>query len=304
LLLRSVSRGVSARRLLDRASALRRARAGERRPRAAWSVLTAVLVLVGRAAPSVALVALSVAPVVAAAQQPGRAPATAGVASPTAAFATRGQLSQALAAAERRGARDDAARIRTRLAAGDFRAGDRLAVTLTVDSTRQLELVVRDSQRVEVAPLGDVYLRGVLRSEAQPVMLRFFQRYYRSPEVRVQPLLRVGFLGAVGKPAYYSVPPDVPVADALVSAAGGAAPNADLGRIEIRRGNERVVDRKGYTRAARDGLTFSDLDVRSGDEVRVPEKKRRDTFQIVQVAFFAISALTSLLFLVRAFYNN
>jgi protein involved in polysaccharide export with SLBB domain len=219
LLLRSVSRGVSARRLLDRASALRRARAGERRPRAAWSVLTAVLVLVGRAAPSVAL-------------------------------------------------------------------------------------VVRDSQRVEVAPLGDVYLRGVLRSEAQPVMLRFFQRYYRSPEVRVQPLLRVGFLGAVGKPAYYSVPPDVPVADALVSAAGGAAPNADLGRIEIRRGSERVVDRKGYTRAARDGLTFSDLDVRSGDEVRVPEKKRRDTFQIVQVAFFAISALTSLLFLVRAFYNN
>jgi len=289
LTLRFVSRDVPPRRLLRPVSVLRRALGGAR---TAWFVWAALTLAVAAAAPGRV------------AAQAGRAPVTRGSTSPTAVYATRAQLTQALADAERRGARDDAARIRSRLASGDFRPGDRLAVTLTVDSTRQFELVVRDSQRVEVPPLGDLYLRGVLRSEAQPVALRFFQRYYRNPEVRAQPLLRVGFLGAVGKPAYYSVPPDVPVADALVSAAGGAAPNADLGRVEIRRGSERVVDRKAYSRAARDGLTFSDLGVRSGDEVRVPERKRRDVFQIVQVAFFAISALTSLLFLVRAFYNN
>jgi protein involved in polysaccharide export with SLBB domain len=267
----------------------RRVLGGARAVRLAWAVLT--------------FAAAAAAPGLVAAQA-GRAPTAGGSVSPAAVYATRAQLTQALADAERRGSRDDAARIRSRLASGDFRAGDRLAVTLTVDSTRQLELVVRDSQRVEVPPLGDLYLRGVLRSEAQPAALRFFQKYYKNPEVRVQPLLRVGFLGAVGKPAYYSVPPDVPVADALVSAAGGAAPNADQGRIEIRRGSERVVDRKAYTQAARDGQTFADLGVRSGDEVRVPEKKRRDVFQIAQIAFFAVSALTSLLFLIRAFYNN
>lgn len=222
----------------------------------------------------------------------------------TTAFATRAQLTQALANAERRGSRDEAARIRQRLAAGDFHAGDRLSVTLTIDSTRQLELVVRDSDRVEVAPLGDLTLTGVLRSEVQPAMLRFFQKYYKNPEVRVQPLLRVGFLGAVNKPAYYSVPADLPIADALVSLAGGPAGNADPGKIEVRRGSDRVLDRNAYKRAARNGLTFSDVGVRSGDEVRVEEKKNRSAWQITQTVFFGISALTSLLFLIRAFYNN
>jgi protein involved in polysaccharide export with SLBB domain len=237
--------------------------------------------------------------------QVARTPATAssGV-SANAAYATRDQLSHALADAERRGARADAAVLRERLTGGDFRAGDRLAVTLTVDSTRQLELVVRDSQRVEVPPLGDLSLRGVLRSEAQPAVLRFFQRYYKNPDVRVQPLLRIGLLGAVNKPAYYSVPPDVPIADALVSYAGGTAGNADPSRVEVKRGGARVIDRHAYKRAARDGHTFADAGLRSGDEVQVAERKNRSTGQIVQNVFFGVSALTSLLFLVRAFYNN
>ncbi len=258
----------------------------------AWAVLALAACVAAFGAPA------------ALAAQGGRAPAGEPVVSATTVYATRAQLALALASAERRGARADAARIRERLAAGDFRAGDRLAVTLTVDSTRQFELVVRDSQRVEVPPLGNVYLRSVLRSEAQPAMLRFFQRYYKNPEVRVQPLLRVGFVGAVAKPAYYSVPADIPVADALVNAAGGPAGNGDPGKIEVRRAGQRVVDRKAYQRAARDGLTFSDLGIRSGDEVRVPERKNRSAFQILQGVFFGVSALTSLLFLIRAFYND
>jgi hypothetical protein len=42
----------------------------------------------------------------------------------------------------------------------------------------------------------------------------------------------------------------------------------------------------------------------SGDEVRVPERKQRSTGQIVQTVFWGVSALTSVLFLIRAFYNN
>jgi protein involved in polysaccharide export with SLBB domain len=209
-----------------------------------------------------------------------------------------------LADAERRGARAEAARIRERLTNGDFRVGDRLAIALTIDSTTQFEAVVRDSQRVEITPLGSVYLRGVLRSEVQAAVRRFYLRFYRDPNVRVQSLVRVGFLGAVAKPAYYSVPPDLPIADALTSAAGGPAGNADLSRVEVRRGNERVLDRKAYQRAARDGLTFSDAGLRSGDEVRVPERKVRSAFQTFQTVFFGVSALTSLLFLIRTFYND
>lgn len=220
-------------------------------------------------------------------------------------YATRAALTQSLADAQRRGARDEAARLRERLAYGDMRPGDRLAVTLTVDSTRQLDLVVRDSQRVEVPPFAPLSLHGVLRSELQPVMLRYFRQYYRNPDVRVQPLVRVGVLGAVQKPGYYAIAPDAYVTDLLTEkGGGGAAGNADQGKIELKRGGQKILDRKGYKRAAREGLTLADAGVRSGDELQVPERKNRSTTQILQNVFFGISALTSVFFLIRAFYNS
>jgi protein involved in polysaccharide export with SLBB domain len=236
--------------------------------------------------------------------QPGRAGTTVGGVGAATAFATRAQLQAALAGAERTKATAEATRLRRRLTEGDFRPGDRLVVTITLDSTTQTELVVRDSQRVDIPPLGSLSLAGVLRSEAQPALLRFLQRYYRNPDVRVQPLVRLGVFGAVGKPGYYSVAPDAPLADAAVSAAGGPGPLADLGKVEVRRGSARVLDRGAYQRAARDGLTLSEAGVVSGDEVRVPERKQRSTGQIVQTVFWGVSALTSVLFLIRAFYNN
>jgi protein involved in polysaccharide export with SLBB domain len=250
-----------------------------------------------------ALVAAIAGPALGAAGTAGAQPA-ASAARPSA-YATRAALTQSLADARRRGARDEADRLRERLTAGDMRPGDRLAVTLTVDSTRVLDLVVRDSQRVDVPPFAPLSLRGVLRSELQPAVLRYFRQYYRDPDVRVQPLLRVGVLGAVGRPGYYAIAPDAFVTDLLTEkGGGGAAGNADQGKIELKRGSQKVLDRKGYQRAAREGLTLADVGVRSGDELRVPERKNRSSGQIIQNVFFGISAVTSLLFLVRAFYNN
>jgi protein involved in polysaccharide export with SLBB domain len=100
--------------------------------------------------------------------------------------------------------------------------------------------------------------------------------------VRVQSLIRVGFLGAVGKPGYYNVPPDAPVAEALTANAGGLAGNGDPKRIEIKRGSQRLYDRKGYERVAREGLTFGEAGLRSGDEIAVGEKKQRNFGQILQ----------------------
>jgi protein involved in polysaccharide export with SLBB domain len=249
-----------------------------------------------------AVVAAALGPAPAAAQA-GRAPA-AGATASTGPFATRAQLQAALADAERRRATSEATRIRQRLTNGDFRAGDRLVLTIMLDSTSQSELVVRDSQRVDLPPLGSTSLYGVLRSEARPAMLRFLQKYYRNPDVRVEPLVRVGFTGAVAKPGFYSVPPDAPLADVLVSAAGGPVGSADIGKIEVRRGQQRVVDRDAYKRAARDGITVADAGVVSGDEVRVPERKNRSTGQVVQTLFWGVSAVTSLIFLIRTFYTD
>jgi protein involved in polysaccharide export with SLBB domain len=137
------------------------------------------------------------------------------------ATATRAALTAALADAERRGDRASASGIRRRLTEGDVGPGDRLVVTLTLDTIASYEVVVRDSQRVEIPALGAFSLRGVLRSELPEAFRRFYLQYYRNPDVRVQSLVRVGFLGAVQKPGYYNLPPDAPVAEAFLTNAGG-----------------------------------------------------------------------------------
>jgi protein involved in polysaccharide export with SLBB domain len=220
------------------------------------------------------------------------------------ASATRAGLTAALAAAERRGDRAASAAIRQRLTEGDVGPGDRLAVTLALDTVSRQELVVRDSQRVDVLPLGSFSLRGVLRSELPDAFRRFYLQYYRNPEVRVQTLVRVGFLGAVQKPGYYTVAPDAPIADAFTASAGGPAGNADPKKIEVKRAGRRLLDRKGYERVAREGLTFDEAGLRSGDEVHVGERKSRNTGQIIQTSVFALSALISLVFLIRSAYGN
>jgi protein involved in polysaccharide export with SLBB domain len=213
--------------------------------------------------------------------------------------ATRAALTAAAADAERRGDRATAAVLRERLAVGDLRPGDRLVVQLTTDTIARYEFVVRDSQRVDVPPLGSVSLRGVLRSELQSAMQRFYTQYYRNPQVRVEPLIRIGVMGAVANPGFYSVPPDMPVADVLRERAGGTAGNARMDRIEIKRGGERVVDRGSYQRAARDGLTFDDLNLRSGDEIQVPGQNRRNWWQTVRIVTSVIFALVAVLGLIR-----
>ena len=227
---------------------------------------------------------------------------TGGPVSSTTPLASRAALTAALTAAERRGAQKEAAAIRDRLREGDFHVGDVLAITITIDSTRTNQLPVRDSLLVDLSPLGRLPLRGVLRSEVRDVVQRFYDQFYRRPEIRVQPLIRVGFLGTVPKPGYYIVAPDAPVADAFSREAGGPAQNADLKRIEVKRGPEVLLDGSGYERTARDGLTFDQLTLRSGDEIHVPLRKRNNTFRTVRIVAISLGVITTILGLIRSYY--
>lgn len=228
--------------------------------------------------------------------------ASGGPVTSTTVAATRAELTAAAAAAAGRHDQREVAAIRDRLRYGDFHVGDVLAVTLTIDSTSRPNYVVRDSLLVDASPLGRVSLRGVLRSEVQGVLQRFFNQFYKKPEVRVQPLIRVGFLGAVPKPGYYTVEPDAPVADAFSRVAGGPAQNADLKKIEVKRGPEVLLDAGGYERTARDGLTFDQVTLRSGDEIRVPERHRSSTFQRIRIAAITLGIVTTVLALIRSYY--
>jgi Arc/MetJ family transcription regulator len=227
--------------------------------------------------------------------------------------ATRAQLTAALERAEQAAtqgsqsarvqARSDASVIRTRLTRGDFQAGDRIAVTIGGDTTRR-DVTVRDGVEIDL-PYGipSLSLVGILRSELTGAVEAHLRKYVRDPDVRARALQRLSVTGAVGRPGVYWVASDVPVAE-LVMLAGGTSSTSRLDRITVHRGGRQVIDRGTYARLVTEGRTIEDAGVQPGDEVRVPLRREgRNIGQTVTYAFFAISALTAVLALIRASYQ-
>lgn len=226
--------------------------------------------------------------------------------------ATRAELTAALAAAERTAgsasgqartrAQDEAAAIRRRLSAGDLRTGDRFTIAIGGDTT-QREMVVREGSLVDFpAGIPQLSVAGVLQSELSDAVHAHLGRYLREPDVRVRPLVRLNVVGAVGRPGVYSAPADLPLAEVLMLA-GGPAGNARTDRATaLRRGNT-LLDRKAFTRSVREGRTVQEAGLRSGDEIRLPERSQRNWTQIASYSFLAVSALTGVLALIRSSYQ-
>ncbi|HEY0778729.1 MAG TPA: hypothetical protein VGD56_12245 [Gemmatirosa sp.] len=199
--------------------------------------------------------------------------------------------------------------IRRRLTVGDFRSGDRFLIQdllLGRPGTGGDTVIVRDGPTGPVFSLNtwaDASLVGVLRSELPNTVAEYERTYVRDPRLRVVPLTRVAIVGGVPRPGYYTVDPDRQITDAITLAGGPGASNQKKGRIMVNRGSKRLYDTKAVQTAIRDGRTLDDLGIRSGDEIRVEEPKH-SSFPSLATIFFGISALTSLVYLIRSAYNT
>ncbi len=205
--------------------------------------------------------------------------------------------------------RDEVDEIRRRLTLGDFRSGDRFLIQdllLGRPGTGGDTVIVRDAPTGPVFSLNtwaDAPLNGVLRSELPNTVAEYERKYVRDPRLRVVPLTRVAIIGSVPRPGYYTVDPDRQLADAITLAGGPGAANQKKGRMTVSRGSKQLYDTKAVQVAIRDGRTLDDLGIRSGDEVRIDEPKG-SRFPSATSIFFGISALTSLLLLIRSAYNT
>lgn len=179
--------------------------------------------------------------------------------------------------------------VRMRLQQGDFRVGDRFVITMRQDSVTSDTASVRDSLKVSVANLPDVSLGGVLRSELDERMTAHVARYLRNVTVRTSVLTRVAILGAVRTPGFYYAAPDRPITD-LVMVAGGPAEQANLNELEVGRGSTKLLTAKDSRKAVKEGRTLEQLDVQSGDEVKIPIK-RKVNWQLVIQSMLVISSL-------------
>ena len=181
-------------------------------------------------------------------------------------FATSPAYSETL----RERTRQEAELIQARLTLGDFQVGDR--ILLSVDNQPALSdtFLVDQGPVLTLATIGDVPLRGVLRSELKTHLTQYLGRFLRDPIVRARGLVRISIMGAVGRPGFYTFPGEVNLTDAIM-AAGGPAGNANIDAIRVERGDSRVWEGDRLQQAMIEGLTLDQLDVRDGDRILIPQ---------------------------------
>ena len=197
----------------------------------------------------------------------------------TTALATRAEL-EAAAARLTRNPEDtlgvgSLTEIKRRLAQGDFRPGDRILLTVENEPTLSDTFAVAPDTALHLPSptVGALPLAGVLRSELDAKVQAYLKRFLVRVVARVEPLVSLSIQGGVAKAGFYSVPAAAQVSDALM-AAGGTTHEADMDKLKIEREGEAILEGKEVRRALAAGLTLDRIDLRNGDEIVVPERRK------------------------------
>ena len=196
--------------------------------------------------------------------------------------ATRQEL-EAIAAHPPKGMSSaDLASVQSRLRVGDFAVGDKVLLRVAGEETLSDTFSVRSGRVLVLPSMPPLSLEGILRSEADSVIVGFLSKYLRDPQVTVTPLIRLGILGGVVRPGYYDVDAQSLLSD-LVTDAGGLGGTGDMGRSKVYRGNDVVLDQKAVNVAISNGSTLDLLNLQSGDNFDVGVKNPSTALTKVQI---------------------
>lgn len=173
---------------------------------------------------------------------------------------------------------------------GDFRIGDR--VLLVVEGEPQLtdSFTVVPGPALQLPVIGRVSLAGVRYADLQTYLSETIGHYVKNATVTARVTLRIGVLGEVQRPGFYSLPVQGLVSDALM-AAGGPMANARLDHSHVDRDGSATISSDSLARGLTAGLTLAQLGLRSGDQIVVPPSS--DWWRNAQIlAIFLGAAVT------------
>jgi protein involved in polysaccharide export with SLBB domain len=171
--------------------------------------------------------------------------------------------------------------------------GDQIVLSVVGMPALSDTFAVRAGRMLELPDMQPIPLAGVLRGELRDYLTKQIGRFVINPTVEVHPLVRVAVLGAVSRPGYYAVRPDQLVSDALM-AAGGPIKDANLDDTKIRRGTEEIWKGERLQTKMASGATVDEMGLRSGDEIVISERKKRDWGAIARNSAYVAGVLVSL----------
>ena len=201
-------------------------------------------------------------------------------------------------AAMRRDKLADAQALRLRLANGDFQAGDRIVLRISGDQNFKPEdtLSVRTGTVLVIQGLGEISLRGVLRSELSAYMKREVTRFVRGAGVTATSVVRLGVAGPVMRPGFHEFASEMLLSDAIMKI-GGPVGNADLHNIVVQRGNEEAWGRNAIDVALQEGISIEQLGLKSGDQMIIGEKSTMNAAMVLQYLMIGFQLINMVLLL-------
>jgi len=164
--------------------------------------------------------------------------------------------------------RQELALIKTRLSEGDLQPGDQIFLAVQGEKDLNDTFTVTAGRFITLPGIGDVSLRGVLRSEVEGYLTNEIKKYIRNPEVHATTSVRLSILGAVGKPGFYQIKSETMVGEAIMQA-GGPTGGADPANTRVERGGKEVLSQDAFADALAQGRTLDQMSLRAGDEVLV-----------------------------------
>jgi len=177
--------------------------------------------------------------------------------------------------------------------AGQFQVGDVVVLDVAGVPTLSDTFPVRDGLVLQLPNIPPVSLAGVRRADVQAHLSQELGRYLVNPAVRAYALIRLGVMGAVETPGYYVVRSDAPLNDALMQA-GGLTREANPDRISIRRDGKTVIEEQPMRGAMAMGATVETLQLHTGDQLMVKERRRVSWMDVLRNSAFVAGAVVSL----------
>ena len=144
--------------------------------------------------------------------------------------------------------------------------GDLVSLEVWREEDLSGEFLVDQHFLVTLPLIGEIDVRGETELSLRVRVRELMQVELINPSIEVLVLKRVRVLGAVIEPGIFHVDATMSVADALASA-GGRTASARQGAVTLRRGGE-IIEVDVF-----EDDRLSDLAVRTGDELLVPQKQ-------------------------------
>ena len=167
---------------------------------------------------------------------------------------------------------------------GVLRPGDLVKLSIWREPDLSGEFQVHETGEIVFPKIGPLRVTTLSPDSLRHALLDAYSVYLRNPSIEITLLRRVQVLGAVRNPGLYPVDPTMTLAD-VIAKAGGATPQGNTKKFELRRGSERIS--ATFTADTR----VADTPLRSGDQLFIPERSWLSRNSWVLVA--GLSATTS-----------